>query len=93
MSENVNGAEKNDILVRGRKHIDVTGVRDVVSFDDRSVVMITSGGDMTVEGDELKIGVLDTDKGIVSVDGKINAVIYYDTDNGGKRGFFGRAKR
>lgn len=92
MSENVNGAEKNDILVRSRKHIDVTGVRDVVSFDDRSVVMVTSGGDMAVEGTDLKIGVLDTDKGIVSVDGRINAVIYYDTDSG-KRGLFGRAKR
>lgn len=93
MSENINGAEKNDILVRSRKHIDVTGVRDVVSFDDRAVVMVTSGGDMAVEGEDLKIGVLDTDKGIVSVDGKINAVIYYDTDGGGKRGIFGRSKR
>ena len=93
MSENINGAEKNDILVRARKHIDVTGVCDVVSFDDRAVVMVTSGGDMAVEGEDLKIGVLDTDKGIVSVDGKINAVVYYDTDSGGKRGLFGRMKR
>ena len=93
MNESVNGAEKNDILVRSRKHIDVTGVRDVVSFDDRSVVMITSGGDMAVEGEELKIGVLDTEKGVVSVDGKINAVIYYDIEGGGKRGLFGKSKR
>jgi hypothetical protein len=55
--------------------------------------MITSGGDMAVEGEELKIGVLDTEKGGVSVDGKINAVIYYDTEGGGKRGLFGKSKR
>ena len=93
MSETINGAEKNDILVRSRKHIDVTGVRDVVSFDDRAVVIVTVGGDMAVEGENLKIGALDIDKGIVSVDGKINAVIYYDTAGNGKCGLFGRTKR
>ena len=90
MSENVTANDKNDILIRSRKHIDITGVRDVVSFDDRSVVMTTSGGDMTVEGDDLKIGVLDTDKGIASVDGKISAVIYYDDEPTGKRKLFKR---
>lgn len=91
MSENITSAEKNDILIRSRGHIDVTGVRDVLSFDDRAVVMITSGGEMTVEGAELKIGVLDTDKGIVSIDGKICAVIYYDSAPSEKKKLFGRA--
>ena len=90
MSENITAADKNDILIRARKHIDITGVRDVVSFDDKAVVMSTSGGDMTVEGEELKIGVLDTEKGIVSVDGKICAVIYYDNEPTGKRRLFKR---
>ena len=88
MNENTTANDKNDILIRSRKHIDITGVRDVISFDDRAVVMTTSGGDMTVEGDELKIGVLDTDKGIVSVDGKISAVIYYDSEPSEKRRLF-----
>ena len=90
MSENISATDKNDILIRSRKHIDITGVRDVVSFDDRAVVMATSGGDMTVEGEELKIGVLDTEKGIVSVDGKICAVIYYDNEPTEKRRLFKR---
>ena len=90
MSENMTAADKNDILIRSRKHIDITGVKDVISFDDRAVVMTTSGGDMTVEGDELKIGVLDTEKGVVSVDGKISAVIYYDDDPTEKRKLFKR---
>ena len=93
MNENINGSDKNDIMIRSRKHIDVTGVRDVVSFDDRSVVMVTSGGDMAVEGDDLKIGVLDTDKGIVSVDGRIGAVIYYDAEPTQKRRLFGKSKK
>ena len=93
MNDSINGQDKNDILIRSRKHIDVTGVRDVVSFDDRSVVMVTSGGDMAVEGDELKIGVLDIEKGVVSVDGRIGAVIYYDADPAPKHRLFGKGKK
>ena len=77
-NKNVEKQEKSDIAIRSRKHIDVTGVVDVMSFDDRSVSMMTELGEMTVEGEGLKVGTLDTDKGIVSVDGKISAVIYYD---------------
>ena len=90
MSENTTATEKNDILIRSRKHIDITGVRDVISFDEREVVMVTNGGDMTVEGEDLKIGVLDTEKGVVSVDGKISAVVYYDEAPSGKHKLFGR---
>lgn len=91
MSENTIADENNNIFIKSRKHIDITGVREVLSFDDNTVVTVTSQGDMTVEGEELKIGVLDTDRGVVSVDGKISAVIYYDTPAKGKKKLFGRS--
>lgn len=83
--------EKNDIALRSRQHIDITGVREVQSFDENSVVMTTCCGDMSVDGEGLKIGTLDTDRGIVSVDGKISAIVYYDDcGEDKKKGFFGR---
>ena len=82
---------KHDIVIKERKHIDICGVREVVSFDEVSVLMVTTGGEMTVEGSDLKIGALDTDRGLVSIDGKINAVIYEDpNEDGAKRGILGR---
>lgn len=93
MNENVSNAEKNDILIRSRKHIDITGVRDVVSFDDRTVMLVTSGGDLAVEGEDMKLGVLDTEKGVVSVDGKISAVVYLDNCPPRKKGLFGKGGR
>ena len=84
-------AEKNDIAIRSRKHIDITGVKEVLNFDENLVSMVTACGEMSVEGEGLKIGTLDTDKGIVAVDGKINAVIYYDEfPRDEKKRFFGR---
>ena len=86
--------EKSDIAVRSRKRIDVTGVKEVLSFDDSSVSMITRCGEMSVEGEGLKVGTLDTDKGVVIIDGKIDAVIYYDhTDKTEKRRLFGRSDK
>ena len=86
--------EKSDIAIRSRKRIDITGVKEVLSFDDSSVSMITRCGEITVEGEGLKIETLDTDKGIVAVDGKIDAVIYFDhTDRPEKKRFFGKADR
>ena len=86
--------DRSDIAVRSRKRIDVTGVKEVLSFDESSVSMITRCGEMTVEGEGLKIETLDTDKGIVAVEGKIDAVIYFDhAERPEKRRLFGKADR
>lgn len=93
-SQNINQTNSHNISIRDRKHIDISGVKEVVSFDDTSVVMVTVGGDMTVEGDNLKIGVLDTDRGLVSIDGKISALLYEDeSSTDGKKGILGKIFR
>lgn len=90
--QNFDGHKSSDVSLRSRKHIDVTGVEEVLSFDDVSVSMVTCCGEMTVEGSGLKIGTLDTGSGIVSVDGRISAVIYYDEpERKEKKRVFGRA--
>ena len=93
VQENRNGEkqEKNDIVIRARRHIDVVGVREVLSFDESSISMMTTEGELLLEGEELKIETLDTERGVVSADGKINSVIYYDrTDGSEKKSLFGK---
>ena len=82
----------HECAIRHREHIDITGVREVTSFDDGAVLLVTDCGDLTLEGDGLHVGTLDTDKGIISVDGKINALYYTDSIKKGRRGFFSRDK-
>ena len=82
------------LTLNERNKLTLTGVTEVVSFDDISVVMITEGGDMTVEGSDLKIGVLDTERGVVAIDGKINALFYDDGNaTNEKKGLFGKLFR
>lgn len=90
-SQNNLPSVKHEVAIRGRSHIDITGVSEVISFDDLSVVMVTVAGEMTVEGSDLKIGVLDTERGVVAIDGRINAVFYDDKEEPGeKKSIFGK---
>lgn len=75
--------------IQARSHADINGVREVLSFDENSVVLVTSCGELTLEGRDIRVGALDTDRGIVSVDGKISALYYADDTSGRKRNMFG----
>lgn len=82
--------ERQELNLVLRKHLDISGVCEVVRFDDLCVVLMTACGELTVDGADIKISVLDTDRGVVSLDGRIDAM-YYSAEKGEeKRGFFGR---
>ncbi|MBQ8408864.1 MAG: sporulation protein [Clostridia bacterium] len=74
----------------GREGINVTGVSDVVSFDDKGVVLETVCGSMAIEGESLHITTLNISDGRVVVEGRINGVYYFENKPQQKRGLFGR---
>lgn len=78
--------------IQSRAHADINGVREVLSFDENSVVLITGCGELTLEGSGIRVGALDTERGIVSVDGKISALYYSDDSLKRKRNIFGRRR-
>ncbi len=79
--------------VTARKEMSISGVKDVESFDEESVLLHTIGGDMTIEGKGLRIGVLDTDRGAVTLSGRIDGIFYSTEDGEEKRSFWGRLFR
>lgn len=82
-----NTAEKtHDIAIAGRKRMTLTGVEDVVSYDDCRVVMKTALGGLVVAGSGLKLGRLDTASGCAEIEGSVKALEY--TDSGAEKGFF-----
>ena len=82
-----------EIKLISRKHFDVNGVKEVENFDEENVTLRTVCGLLSVDGKGLKISVLDIDKGIVSLDGRIDAVYFSDEVQEKKRGLFGRLLR
>lgn len=59
-----------------RKELTVTGVTEVVSFDEESVVLKTSLGTLIVHGRQLQLKTLSTNGGQVEVSGTVSALIY-----------------
>ena len=82
--------EKHQFHVKARRQMSVDGVKDIIGFDETTVQMTTTCGDMTVEGSGLHIGVLDVEKGVVCLEGKIESIYYSDPENAEKRSFWSR---
>ena len=68
------------LQLEGREKLSVSGVEDVVRFDENCIVPTTSAGTLIITGEELHIGKLSLDGGEMQVDGRIDAVTYEDTE-------------
>ena len=58
------------------KTVLITGVKEVISFDELAVLLVTSCGQMTIEGDGLHISRLDLDRGQADVDATHTGIYY-----------------
>jgi len=93
MSENMKKETPSEhgFIVRERAHVEIRGMTEVLSFDEMSVSLATTSGDMLIEGRDLRVGVLDVKEGTVTVDGHIDSIYYHDSDTrDASRGLLGR---
>lgn len=65
-----------------RDAITVRGVKDVISFDEENVLLVTVCGQLALEGIGLRVNTLNTKDGVVEVTGKLNGLLYYDEPSG-----------
>ena len=66
-----------------RKKLTETGVAEVISFEDTSVILQTGMGTLTVQGSTLQLKTLSLEGGQVEVEGNIAALIYEEPRQGG----------
>lgn len=66
-----------------RKKLTMTGVTEVVSFDESAVVLHTSLGTLVVQGQQLQLKTLSEEGGHVSVEGQVDALHYEQSRSGG----------
>ena len=72
-----------------RSQLTMTGVTEVVSFEETAVVLRTALGTLIVQGTGLQLKTLSLDGGQVAVDGTVSALIYEEPRLGGWKRFFG----
>ena len=67
------------LTLNERSRLSMTGVTEVVSFDENSVVLHTALGMLSIHGSGLQLKTLSLDGGQIAVDGNVAALIYEDT--------------
>ena len=79
------------LTLNNRSSLTVTGVNDVVSFDDSVVVLRTELGTLIVQGSQLQLKTLSTQGGQVDVEGKVASLLYEEprVKGGWKHRLFG----
>ena len=64
------------ITLENREHLSISGVEEVESFDESTIVMLTNRGTLIVRGEELHIEKLSLDGGDLKVEGTIDSLTY-----------------
>ena len=67
-----------NLILENRQKLSVSGVADVLSFDDQVVIIETELGLLTVKGENLRINKLSIDTSEVIVEGDISSMNYSD---------------
>ena len=66
----------SNVTIHARRSIDVSGVSEIISYDDKSIVLVVCGDTMVIEGEQLHVTHLSVQEGKISATGKICALIY-----------------
>lgn len=71
-----------------RERLTMTGVTEILSFDDAHVALRTHLGMLTVHGQQLHLDTLSVENGRVEINGQISALVYEEPQKTG--GFWHR---
>ena len=77
-----------NLILENRGKLTITGVLDVLSFDDQLVVLETELGLLTVKGENIRINKLSIDASEVIIEGEINSLGYSEKELGNKTSSF-----
>ena len=69
-----------NLILENRGKLSISGVIDVLSFDDQVVIVQTELGMLTIKGENLRINKLSIDTSEVIVEGEISNLAYSEKD-------------
>ena len=80
--------KQHTLILENRKHAALTGISEVLAFDENQVVLLTDSGEIALTGEGLHVTKLMLEEGQLTVDGKLDGIFY--TERNRRRGLFRR---
>ena len=86
--EELTGVTKraHKLILNNRRTCNLTGVNDVLSFDEKETILETEQGMLMIKGNDLHVNRLTLDKGEVDVDGRIDSFTYSEQSGMANKG-------
>ncbi len=75
---NTNTSIVQNLVLENREKLNISGVLDVLSFDDQVVVIETELGLLNIKGDNIRINKLNIDTSEILIEGDIYSLNYSD---------------
>jgi sporulation protein YabP len=67
--------------MENRKKLDISGVNNVITFNDINVVLQTTLGMLNLKGRDMRVNKLNVENGDMSIEGEIISMIYTTKDD------------
>ena len=79
-----------NVILENREKVSLTGIKDVLSFDDEIVILESELGILSIKGTNLRVNKISVDSGDVIVEGSIKGIEYSDKEPFQKQGLMSR---
>ena len=79
-----------NVILENRKKLTLTGIKDVLSFDDEIVIVESELGLLNIKGADLRVNKISVETGDVIVEGTIRTIEYSDKDLSPKQGLMSK---
>lgn len=81
-------AKPHNVSIEGREKLNISGVKEVISFDENTIILNTEMGGLMLKGTDLHINKLNVDDGNLNIEGFIIACSYTEKNDTKKTGGF-----
>lgn len=68
--------KKSNLMLENRNKLNISGIIEVINFNENQILLNTNVGTMIVRGQELKMNKLDVQNGDVVITGKVDSFVY-----------------
>lgn len=93
-NKNLQEERKSSLILENRKMLSLTGILEVMSFDEQQINLNTSLGGLNITGKNLKVNKLDVQNGDIIITGYIKSIVYCNDKPKKKLKFFkGKEKK
>lgn len=82
LQEQTRVSDGHKLIMTERNRVELTGVTEVISFDNQQIELETVAGAVTFGGEELRVKRLTLEKGEVELEGHIGEIIYHESRKG-----------